>query len=225
MSPVVNALHFDDNSLIPAVVQDAASGDVLMFAYMNREALEQTLATGETHFWSRSRESLWHKGETSGNVQRVREIHVDCDGDALLVAVDPAGNACHTGERSCFHRPLEDDRLPDPRREPRSTRGFLARLEGIIADRRDRPVAGSYTNALLDNGLGRILKKLGEETTEVILAATSEGRERILYEVGDLLYHLLVLLAHRGISLEDVERELARRHSGDKPSECDGSQK
>jgi phosphoribosyl-ATP pyrophosphohydrolase/phosphoribosyl-AMP cyclohydrolase len=200
-------LTFDDRGLIPAVVQDAATGEVLMVAWMNEEALRLTQETGQTHFWSRSRQELWHKGATSGNVMNVREIRVDCDADTLLVQADPAGPACHTGERSCFYRQLG---------APSADVGFRAarildELFAVILDRQTSRPAGSYTAHLLDAGEDEILKKVGEEAMEVILAAKGQGDGRLVAEMADLIYHLLVLLAARGLSLEVVRGELARR--------------
>jgi phosphoribosyl-ATP pyrophosphohydrolase/phosphoribosyl-AMP cyclohydrolase len=200
-------LTFDDRGLIPAVVQDAATGEVLMVAWMNEEALRLTQETGQTHFWSRSRQELWHKGATSGNVMNVREIRVDCDADTLLVLADPAGPACHTGERSCFYRQLG---------APSADVGFRAarildELFAVILDRQTSRPAGSYTAYLLDAGEDEILKKVGEEAMEVILAAKGQGDGRLVAEMADLIYHLLVLLAARGLSLEVVRGELARR--------------
>lgn len=200
-------LTFDDRGLIPAVVQDAATGEVLMVAWMNEEALRLTQETGQAHFWSRSRQELWHKGATSGNVMNVREIRVDCDADTLLVQADPAGPACHTGERSCFYRQLG---------APSADVGFRAarildELFAVILDRQTSRPAGSYTAYLLDAGEDEILKKVGEEAMEVILAAKGQGDGRLVAEMADLIYHLLVLLAARGLSLEVVRGELARR--------------
>jgi phosphoribosyl-ATP pyrophosphohydrolase/phosphoribosyl-AMP cyclohydrolase len=200
-------LTFDDRGLIPAVVQDAATGEVLMVAWMNEEALRLTQETGQAHFWSRSRQELWHKGATSGNVMNVREIQVDCDADTLLVQADPAGPACHTGERSCFYRQLG---------APSADVGFRAarildELFAVILDRQTSRPAGSYTAYLLDAGEDEILKKVGEEAMEVILAAKGQGDGRLVAEMADLIYHLLVLLAARGLSLEVVRGELARR--------------
>lgn len=200
-------LTFDDRGLIPAVVQDAATGEVLMVAWMNEEALRLTQETGQAHFWSRSRQELWHKGATSGNVMNVREIRVDCDADTLLVLADPAGPACHTGERSCFYRQLG---------APSADAGFRAarildELFAVILDRQTSRPAGSYTAHLLDAGEDEILKKVGEEAMEVILAAKGQGDGRLVAEMADLIYHLLVLLAARGLSLEVVRGELARR--------------
>jgi phosphoribosyl-ATP pyrophosphohydrolase/phosphoribosyl-AMP cyclohydrolase len=186
-------IAFDEDGLAPCVVQDWRTGEVLTLAYMNREALERTRETGETHFWSRSRGELWHKGETSGNVQRVRELRYDCDADAVLALVEPAGPACHTGERTCFHNgelePAPHEALPT--------------LERTIAGRRAGAPAGSYTAALLADA-PRLGEKVREEAAEAVLAASDESDERLAAEAADLLYHLAVLLASRGLDLADA---------------------
>lgn len=199
---------WDERGLAPAIVQDAHTGQVLMLAYMNGESLERTLETGETWFWSRSRGELWNKGATSGNRQRVVEMRYDCDADTLLVRVEPSGAACHTGRQSCFYR-----RLPDGTEvgTPPPAGGIIAHLEAVIQERKARPRPGSYTCELLEAGQPRILKKVGEEAVEVIVAAQSEGDERLISEVADLAYHVLVLLAARDLSWADVEEELAHR--------------
>jgi len=201
-------VHFDGRGLVPAVVQDAATGEVLMVAWMNQQALRLTRETGQVHFWSRSREELWHKGATSGNVMNVCEILVDCDADVLLVRVIPEGGACHTGERSCFFRRLQgwpaENELP-------VAHGILEDLFAVIVDRyHDRPLS-SYTASLFNAGEDEILKKIGEEATEVVIAAKGEGDERLISELADLIFHLLVLVAGRELTLGDVKRELAKR--------------
>lgn len=221
-------LKFDEQGLIPAIVQDAGTGQVLMLAYMNTEALAKTLASGETWFWSRSRQTLWHKGATSGNVQAVQEIRYDCDADALLVSVQPAGPACHTGQASCFYRRLTDDpesiRPPVQATAPISPAPFplvgeepftLDALFQVIQDRRQNPTPGSYTASLFEAGIARISQKVGEEAAEVLVAALAQEDRRVVEEVADLAYHTLVLLAARGLTPSDITAELARRH---KPS-------
>ena len=194
---------FDERGLVPCVVQDWASGEVLTLAYMNAEALERTRATGELHLWSRSRAQLWHKGETSGNTQAVRALRLDCDGDAVLALVDPAGPACHTGERSCFHR---------GELEPPAPHETLPALERTLAARAsDRP-AGSYTVELLEHP-PLIGAKVMEEAEEVARAAREESDERVDEEAADVLYHLLVLLHSRGRRLADAERVLDGRRA------------
>lgn len=193
-------LRFDEHGLLPCIVQDAGTGEVLTLAYMNREALERTRATGETHFYSRSRQALWHKGETSGNVQRVRALRYDCDEDALLALVDPAGPACHTGERTCFYR---GDMEPAPYEA-------IPALERTIAERGAVRPAGSYTVELLADP-ARVADKVREEADEAARAAGEESDERLADEAADLLYHLAVLLASRGLSIEPALRQLNAR--------------
>jgi len=193
-------IAFDDRGLVPCVVQDARTGEVLTLAYMNDVALERTRATGETHFWSRSRQELWHKGATSGNVQRVRSLRYDCDLDAVLALVDPAGPACHTGERTCFHN---GDPVP-------AAHEALPALERTIAARRERPSEGSYTAELLADP-PRIGAKVREEADEVARAAEGESDRRVAEEAADVLYHLTVLLASRGLALGDALEVLNER--------------
>lgn len=203
MSFDVDKVKFDERGLVPAIVQDARTGEVLTLAYMNRESLARTLETGQTWFWARSRKTLWHKGETSGNTQDVVSLAHDCDNDAIVVLVNPAGPACHTGARSCFdlteaagHNDLN---------------GLLGELYELIEQReRERP-EGSYTTYLFDKGLDKILKKVGEESAETIIAAKNDDPKLFAGEVADLIYHLLVLLVARGVSLDDVREELAQR--------------
>ena len=201
-------VKWNAQGLVPAVVQDAGTGQVLMLAYMNEESLQRTLDAGETWFWSRSRGELWHKGATSGNTQRVVEMRYDCDADALLVRVEPSGPACHTGQQSCFYRRLPDG---DEVGAPPASSQVLPHLEAVIRDRRANPQPGSYTCQLLDAGQPRILKKVGEEAIEILLAAQSEGDERLVSELADFTYHALVLLAARDLAWSDIEAELARR--------------
>ncbi|TDA67488.1 MAG: bifunctional phosphoribosyl-AMP cyclohydrolase/phosphoribosyl-ATP diphosphatase HisIE [Clostridia bacterium] len=197
-------VKFDANGLIPAIIQDAGSSQVLMLAYMNEEALRRSLASGRTWFFSRSRQRLWLKGETSGNSQEIEEIFYDCDADTLLVKVRQEGVACHEGNFSCFHYPLEDQPKPDYGR-------IVDTLFAVIKERQAGRPEGSYTASLFSAGLDKILKKIGEEAAEVIIAAKGGQREEVVYEAGDLAYHLLVLLAEQGLGPEDVRQELARR--------------
>ena len=204
-------VKFDARGLVPAVVQDARTGEVLTLAYMNAESLARTLATRETWFWSRSRRALWHKGETSGHVQRVVEVLSDCDRDALVVLVEPAGPACHKGARSCFSN--DDEGAGDARDfATRNDLGpVLQQLYQLIETRKgDRP-AGSYTTYLFEQGLDKILKKVGEEASETIIAAKNEDLVALAKESSDLLYHLLVLLVERGITLQQISDELVER--------------
>jgi phosphoribosyl-ATP pyrophosphohydrolase/phosphoribosyl-AMP cyclohydrolase len=204
----ISEINWDDKGLVPAIVQEAGSRQVLMLAYMNQESLERTVETGETWFWSRSRGELWHKGATSGNTQRVVEIRYDCDADALLLRVEPAGPACHTGQQSCFYRTLSKE---DEAGAPLPPAGVMASLEAVIQDRKANPRPDSYTCHLFNGGLPRIAKKVGEEAVETIIAAQSESDDRLASELADLVYHSLVLLAARGLSWADVEAELAER--------------
>ena len=197
-------IRFDERGLIPAIVQDAATREVLTLAYMNRESLERTLETKQTWFWSRSRNELWHKGATSGNTQEVVSLALDCDGDAIVVLVNPAGPACHTGAVSCFDVGAQSDDFGP----------LLDQLYELIQSReRERP-AGSYTTYLFEEGLDKILKKLGEESAETIIAAKNDDDEQLTAEISDLVYHLLVLLVARGVSLAHVAAVLSRRRKG-----------
>ena len=200
----IDELKFDERGLIPAIVVDSVSKRVLTLAYMNRESLQISMEKELTCFWSRSRQELWLKGETSGNFQHIVSITADCDKDALVVVVEPDGPACHLGTFSCFENPVYQS---DERHEF-SLQGLYALLEGR---RRDMP-EGSYTSYLFEKGLDKILKKVGEECTEVIIAAKGEDRRETVYELADLAYHALVLMVEAGISVEDVHRELASRH-------------
>jgi phosphoribosyl-ATP pyrophosphohydrolase/phosphoribosyl-AMP cyclohydrolase len=202
---VAERVRFGADGLVPAVVQDAATGRVLTQAWMNRESLERTLARGETWFWSRSRQELWRKGATSGNTQAVRAVLLDCDGDSLVVLVDPAGPACHTGAETCFGDALTDGDAPEPF-------AALADLERTVADRADAAdPESSYTARLLAKGIDTVCKKVGEEATEVVLAAKGAEHGQVVYESADLLYHLAVLWRATGVSLDEVAAELASR--------------
>ena len=200
----VDQLKFDENGLIPAVVVDAVTKKVLTVAYMNEESLKISMEKELTCFWSRSRQELWLKGETSGNYQHIVSITADCDGDALVVMVEPEGPACHLGTTSCFEYPVYQS---ETRREF-SCQGLMDLIEGRKTDRKE----GSYTTYLFDKGLDKILKKVGEESTEVIIAAHANDRAETVYEIADLAYHVMVLMVEQGISLEDIHRELASRH-------------
>jgi phosphoribosyl-ATP pyrophosphohydrolase/phosphoribosyl-AMP cyclohydrolase len=202
-------LSWNEQGLLPAVAQDAASGRVLMLAFLNREALAETLATGEVHFWSRSRRELWRKGASSGSLLRVVEILADCDRDAILLKVDPAGPACHKGKESCFFTPLAE--AGEARPEAASLNSVLEELAAVIRDRSVNRPAGSYTARLLSEGLDAILKKVGEEAAEVVIASKNEDAQEIVRESADLLYHLLVLWQQAGVPLAAVAEELERR--------------
>ena len=204
----IKDLKFDEKGLIPAIVVDAITKKVLTLAYMNEQSLKISIEKGLTCFWSRSRQELWLKGETSGNYQRIVSITADCDNDALVVMVEPQGPACHTGEVSCFHKPLwESEELKEF-----SLEGLYAMLE----ERKRLMPQGSYTTYLFEKGLDKILKKVGEECTEVIIGAKSNDKAETVYEIADLTYHTMVLMLQMGISLEEIHRELASRHVIDK---------
>ena len=204
----VNELKFDAQGLIPAIVQDAKTKQVLTLAYMNAESLRITMERGLTCFWSRSRQCLWLKGETSGNYQHVISITADCDRDALVILVKPDGPACHTGTTSCFTAPVFEGEEP----EPFSYEMLMRLIEGRKLEKKE----GSYTTYLFEKGLDKILKKVGEECTEVIIAAKAEDKKETVYEIADLAYHVMVLMTQAGISLEDIRTELASRHVIDK---------
>ena len=200
----IEELKFDDKGLIPAIVKDAVSGRVLTLAYMSKESLKISMEKGLTCFWSRSRQELWLKGETSGNYQHIVSITADCDKDALLVSVEVDGPACHTGSFSCFEAPLyQSEELHD---------FSIDTLMQLIKGRKEEKKEGSYTTYLFEKGLDKILKKVGEECTEVIIAAKAEDKKETVYEISDLAYHVLVLMVEAGISIEDIHRELASRH-------------
>lgn len=200
----IDELKFDQNGLIPAIVVDVWSKKVLTLAYMNRESLQITMEKGLTCFWSRSRQELWLKGETSGNYQHVVSITADCDNDALTVMVEPDGPACHTGTFSCFTHPVWQSEEKDEF----SVEGLMELLQG----RKETLPEGSYTTYLFQKGLDKILKKIGEESTEVIIAAKAEDKKETVYEIADLAYHVMVLMTQAGISLDDIRKELASRH-------------
>lgn len=200
----LDELRFDERGLIPAVVQEADTGEVLMVAWMDRAAVEATLTTGLTHFWSRSRQQPWRKGETSSHAQHVRALYADCDTDTLLVQVHQDGVACHTGNRTCFFTAVQGGAV---------AANMLERLERVVESRKATPQAGSYVSGLLAKGEATIARKIGEEASEVITAALGgEGDRRVIEEVADLWFHTMVLLGARGLQLRDVLEELARRH-------------
>lgn len=200
----IDELKFDDKGLIPAIVVDAYTKRVLTLAYMNKESLKISMEKELTCFWSRSRNELWLKGETSGNYQHIVSITADCDKDALVVVVEPDGPACHLGTDSCFENPLYQS---DERHEF-SYEGLME----LLQDRKSNPKEGSYTNYLFDKGTDKILKKIGEECTEVIIAGKAEDKKETIYEIADLAYHVMVLMLEAGISLQDIHKELASRH-------------
>lgn len=229
LEQVVEHIRWDEG-LVPAIVQDVDTREVLMMAYMNRESLKLSLESGETWFWSRSRKELWNKGATSGNVQKIVSLKYDCDGDTLLVEVKPKGPACHTGAVTCFHNEIivlsaneiEQDKKEEAGSNANSSTTsssnaesrfeVLAELESVIAEReRERP-EGAYTTYLFDKGVDKILKKIGEEASETIIAAKNKDNDELRLEVSDLMYHLLVLLQERKLPLDDIMSELSRRH-------------
>ena len=202
----VNDLKYNESGLIPAIVTDARTGKVLMLAYMNKESLEITLNEERTCFYSRSRQELWRKGETSGNVQNVVSIATDCDLDTLLISVIPAGPACHTGNESCFFNTVYEGA------EPFTVEGLMELIKGRKTDKKE----GSYTTYLFEKGRDKILKKIGEEATEVIIGGKADDKAETIYELADLMYHAMVLMADMDISVDDVLKELASRHVIDK---------
>jgi phosphoribosyl-AMP cyclohydrolase / phosphoribosyl-ATP pyrophosphohydrolase len=200
----ISKLKFDEKGLIPAVVIEAGTHELLMLAYMNEESLRISMETGKTCFWSRSRQELWTKGETSGNYQHIVSITADCDYDTLKVVVQKDGPACHTGSETCFFNPVyESETLSD---------FTLEGLMELIRGRKTNPQEGSYTSYLFEKGIDKILKKVGEESTEVIIAAKDDEPKEVIYEVSDLVYHVMVMMIEQGISLEDIHKELASRH-------------
>ena len=200
----IDQLKFDEKGLIPAVIVEAGTHELLMVAYMNRESLKISIETGKTCFWSRSRQELWTKGETSGNYQHIVSITADCDLDTLKVVVEKDGPACHTGAETCFFNPVyQSDEKYD---------FTLDALMELIRGRKTNPQEGSYTTYLFQKGLDKILKKIGEESTEVIIAAKDNDPKETIYEISDLVYHVMVMMIQQGISLEDIRRELASRH-------------
>lgn len=201
----ISNLTYDENGLIPVIVQDNTTGKVLMLAYMNNSSLTKTIETKETWFYSRSRQELWNKGATSGNKQKLKSISYDCDQDTLLIQVDPLGPACHTGEVSCFNQTIYDDGKT-PNRE------VIHQLIANIKQRRQEPVEGSYTTYLFEEGIDKILKKVGEETSEVIIGAKNQDKQELTWEISDLIYHTLVLMELSGVDIQDIKNELQQRH-------------
>uniref|UniRef100_A0A7C5V1F8 Histidine biosynthesis bifunctional protein HisIE n=1 Tax=Caldicellulosiruptor owensensis TaxID=55205 RepID=A0A7C5V1F8_9FIRM len=200
----ISQLKFDQNGLVPVIVQDNTTGEVLMLAYMNKEALELTIQTGYMHYFSRSRNKIWKKGETSGNVQKLKSLFLDCDGDTLLAIVEQTGVACHTGNKTCFFTALEGDRK-------KITTDIIFELMETINDRKRNKMEGSYTCYLFEKGLDKILKKIGEEATEVVIGAKNGQKEEIIYEISDLMYHLSVLLSYFDLEWTDIFKSLEER--------------
>ncbi|MFE7060583.1 bifunctional phosphoribosyl-AMP cyclohydrolase/phosphoribosyl-ATP diphosphatase HisIE [Sutcliffiella sp. NPDC057660] len=214
MSVEINleAVRFDEKGLVPCIVQDVRSREVLTLAYMNGESLVKTVETRETWFWSRSRGELWHKGATSGNTQKVIEMRYDCDQDAVLVLVEPNGPACHKGEDTCFHEVM----LKDSAVAGGSGLGILSTLERLIEERQQQMPEGSYTTYLFEEGVDKILKKVGEEAAEVIIAAKNRDKEELTWEAADLMFHLMVLLREQDVRLDEVLAVLEERHTKSK---------
>lgn len=208
----IDELKFDDRGLIPAIVQDATTKRVLTLAYMNRESLEITLKEGKTCFWSRSRKELWLKGETSGNYQHVKSIIADCDRDALTILVDKDGPACHMGTDSCFEYPMVGEVDPGVVSGEDAKQFSLYTLYEMLQGRKAEMPEGSYTSYLFEKGIDKILKKVGEESTEVIIAGKADDKAETIYEIADLAYHVMVLMVQMGISVEDIRKELESRH-------------
>ena len=208
----LNELNFDEKGLIPAIAQDAVSGEILMCAYMNAESLEMTMESGRATYYSRSRQELWEKGAVSGHVQHVKEILADCDGDALVLKIEQEGAACHTGNLSCFYRKVVDGRLVEiPTGLGRNPK-ILYDVYNIIVDRGKNPKEGSNTNYLFEKGIDKMLKKVGEESAEVIIASKNYVKSEVQYETADLLYHLSVVLAEEGLTWDDIFQELSSRY-------------
>ncbi|PZE19356.1 bifunctional phosphoribosyl-AMP cyclohydrolase/phosphoribosyl-ATP diphosphatase HisIE [Paenibacillus xerothermodurans] len=216
------AIKWDTNGLVPAIIQDAASKDVLMMAYMNLDSLKLTLESGQSWFWSRSRSELWHKGATSGNIQKVRSLKYDCDGDTLLVLVEQIGPACHTGKYSCFQHEVPvagqagEQQLAQDAGAAGDRFAMLSKLESVIAQREAERPEGSYTTYLFEKGIDKILKKVGEESAEVIIAAKNRDSVELRCETSDLIFHTMVLLREAKLPLDDVLRELDKRHNSKK---------
>ncbi|RKQ33175.1 bifunctional phosphoribosyl-AMP cyclohydrolase/phosphoribosyl-ATP diphosphatase HisIE [Oceanobacillus halophilus] len=200
----IDKIKFDENGLVPAIVQNAETGKVLTLAYMNADSLQKTLQTNETWFFSRSRQELWNKGETSGNKQQINKISYDCDADSLLVQVIPLGPACHTGQETCFHHDLYTKDEPSLE--------IIPQVVAKITERRENPIEGSYTNYLFNEGIDKILKKIGEETSEVIIGAKNNDKKEVTSEIADLTYHTLVLMELLDVSINDIKGELKKRH-------------
>ena len=198
--------YFVKSELIPAIIQEKSTGEVLMLAYMNRESMQKTFETGYTWFWSRSRQELWMKGETSGHIQYVKELTADCDFDTILAKVSQVGVACHTGNPSCFFNEIVKKEYIE-----KNPLKVFETVYNIIEDRKNNPKEGSYTNYLFDKGIDKILKKVGEECTEIVIAAKNPDPEEIKYEISDFLYHVMVLMVEKGVTWEEITQELAQR--------------
>ncbi len=207
ISALIKEIKFDEKGLVPAIAQSAETGAVLMQAYMNEQAVRKTIETGYAHYYSRSRKKLWKKGEQSGNTQQVVDFSLDCDMDSVLLRVNQLGPACHTGEYSCFHNEVQSTGVPSC-----TNSSVLEELYAIVCDRKANPKEGSYTNYLFEKGIDKILKKVGEEAAEVIIASKNAGTDELRYEAADLLYHLTVLFCEKGLTPGEVFDELKKRH-------------
>lgn len=203
----------NSDGLIPVIAQDYITKDILMQAYMNEEAFNKTFETGKVHYYSRSRQKLWLKGETSGHFQFLKEMKIDCDVDCIVVLVEQIGNACHTGSDTCFYRKIvsEGEKLIMANINSVDNKDILKEVYEIIVDRKNNPKEGSYTNYLFDKGIDKMLKKVGEESAEVIIGAKNEGKDEVVYEISDLIYHLMVLMVEKDVSWEEIYNELAKR--------------
>lgn len=207
----IDSLKFDEKGLIPAIAQDCKTKAVLMMAYMNAESIQKTIETGKATYFSRSRNQLWTKGEESGHFQTVKEMYVDCDGDTLMLQVEQVESACHTNNYSCFYRKVENDSLTEIDTTPKPSSSILYEVYDVICDRVINPKEGSYTNYLFEKGLDKMLKKVGEEASEVIIGAKNRSKDEVQYEAADLLFHLLVVLKEIGLEPDDVFKELVKR--------------
>ena len=205
-------IRFDEQGLVPAVVQDWRDGTVLMVGFMDRDALNHTVMTKHVHFWSRSRKKLWEKGETSGHYLLLKDLFVDCDDDTILVKAEPVGPTCHTGAQSCFFSQVGETGTMDGAKSSEAMGGILERIYRTIVDRKEHPKQGSYVSSLFEGGQDRILKKVAEEAGEVMLGSKNGKREEVIYEVADLFFHTLVVLGYHSITLQDIYQELATRH-------------
>jgi len=201
---LLDEIKFDDKGLVVAVAQDYITNEVLMVAYMNKEALEITLKENKACYFSRSRQSLWRKGETSGHIQNLKGLYYDCDADAILMKVEQIGCACHTGAYSCFFNKAYEENITD--------QAILNKVYNQIINRKENPIEGSYTNYLFEKGLDKILKKVGEEASEVIIGAKNKNKDELVYELSDLIYHSLVLMVSEGVTIDDIKKELTKRH-------------
>lgn len=204
INELLNTIKFNEKGLVVAVAQDYLTNDVLMVAYMNKESIEITLNEKRACYFSRSRQSLWRKGETSGHIQNLKGLYYDCDADSILMKVEQIGCACHTGAYSCFFNKVYEENITD--------QAILNKVYNQIINRKENPVEGSYTNYLFDKGLDKILKKVGEETSEVIIGAKNKNKDELVYELSDLIYHSLVLMVSEGVTIDDIKEELTKRH-------------